>query len=66
MLRDRVRILARTTEAAEEIDLERAQRAKDSSEAELKGGEDGDVIRRAEVRLKRALCRMNVHARTRN
>jgi F-type H+-transporting ATPase subunit epsilon len=62
ILRGKVNILARTIEAADEIDLDRAQRAKSSAEANLKG--DGeDVMGLAEIKLKRALCRMNVHAR---
>ena len=66
VLRDRVNILARTSETAEEIDLDRAQRAKETAESTLKGDAAGDVFRLAEVKLKRALCRMNVHARGRN
>jgi F-type H+-transporting ATPase subunit epsilon len=65
VLRDRVSILARTTEMAEEIDLDRAQRAKLAAENNLKSDET-DTLRLAEVKLKRALCRMNVHARARN
>ena len=65
VLRDGVSILARTTEMAEEIDLDRAQRAKVAAENNLKSDET-DTLRLAEVKLKRALCRMNVHARTRN
>ena len=62
VLRDKVNILARTTEAADEIDLERAQRAKATAENNLKS----DATGLAEIKLKRALCRMNVHARGRN
>jgi len=66
VLRDRVSILARTTETADEIDLDRAQRAKTAAEGKLKSDGAGDVFRHAEIKLKRALCRMNVHARGRN
>ena len=66
VLRDRVSILARTTEAADEIDLDRVQRAKTAAEDKLKSDATGDVFRHAEIKLKRALCRMNVHARGRN
>jgi len=66
VLRDKVSILARTSEAADEIDLERAQRAKAAAEANLKTEASGDTIGHAEVKLKRALCRLNVHARGRN
>ena len=65
VLRDKVNILARTTEAADEIDLERAQRAKSAAENNLKSAET-DTLRFAEIKLKRALCRMNVHERGRN
>ena len=63
VLRDKVNILARTTEVAEEIDLDRAQRARTAAETNLKGDA---TFRHAEVKLKRALCRMNVHARGQN
>lgn len=66
VLRDRVNVLARTTEAAEEIDLDRAQRAKAAAEANLKSEAADATFRRSEIKLKRALCRMNVHARGRN
>ena len=65
VLRDRVNILARTTEAADEIDLERAQRARATAEANLKS-DAVDTAQLAEIKLKRAVCRMNVHARGRN
>ena len=55
VLRDKVNVLARTTEEAGEIDLDRAQRAKVAAEASL-----------AAVKLKRALCRIAVHARGTN
>jgi F-type H+-transporting ATPase subunit epsilon len=62
VLRDKVNILARTTETADEIDLERAQRAKTTAEANLKS-DAIDTAQLAEIKLKRALCRMNVHGR---
>ena len=65
VLRDKVNILARTTEQAGEIDLDRAQRAKTAAETNLKSDQT-DTLLRAEIKLKRALCRMNVHARARN
>lgn len=65
VLRDRVNILARTTEAADEIDLERAQRARTTAETNLKS-DAVDTAQLAEIKLKRAVCRMNVHARGRN
>jgi F-type H+-transporting ATPase subunit epsilon len=63
VLRHRVNVLARTTEAAEDIDLERAERARADAESLLKSDAAVDRIRRAEIKLKRALCRINVHAR---
>ena len=66
VLRDKVNILARTTEVADEIDLERAQRAKAAAETNLKSDTATDITGLAEIKLKRALCRMNVHERGRN
>jgi len=63
VLRDRVNILARTTEAAEDIDLERAKKARIDAEGQLKIDMPEDRFRRVEIRMKRALCRINVHAR---
>ena len=55
-----VRILAETAERAHEIDLERAQRAKQRAEERIaKGGDDIDY-RRALVALERALIRIQV------
>jgi F-type H+-transporting ATPase subunit epsilon len=66
VLRDKVNVLARTTEAANEIDLDRAQQAKAAAEANLKIDDNEAIFNRAEVKLKRALCRINVHTRARN
>jgi F-type H+-transporting ATPase subunit epsilon len=54
--RDRVSILADTCEPAEEIDLERAQQAKQRAEAEHEENENA-------VRLRRAVTRIQVHGR---
>ena len=62
VLRANVRILARTTEAADEIDLDRAQKARSSAESRLKSAKD-DAFEHAEVKLQRALCRISVHGR---
>ena len=62
VLRANVRILARTTESAGDIDLERAQKAKSLAEERLKSETD-DAFQHAEVKLKRALCRSGVHSR---
>ena len=60
VLRNSVHVLARTAERAEEIDLDRAMRAKERAETELKRSAGPDDLRRAEVRLQRALSRINV------
>jgi F-type H+-transporting ATPase subunit epsilon len=55
-----VRILAETAERAHEIDIERANRAKERAEERIsKGGDDVDY-RRALVALERALVRIQV------
>lgn len=62
VLRDRVSILAETCERAEEIDLERAERAKQAAEADLaKAG--GDTFERAALKLRRAVTRIQVHGK---
>ena len=63
ILRGRVTVLAETCERAEEIDVERAQRAKKRAEAILKGQASESEFRRAEVKLKKALTRIQVHGR---
>jgi len=63
VLRDSVHVLARTAERAQEIDLDRAVRARELAEAELKRGLPPDELRHAEIRLLRALSRINVHQR---
>ena len=60
VLPDRVTILAETAEKAEEIDVARAQRAKDRAEQRLaKPGEEVD-FRRCQVALERAIVRLEV------
>ena len=63
VLRDAVHVLARTAERAEEIDVDRAMRAKERAEAELKRGLAPDEMRQAEVQLQRALSRISCHQR---
>jgi F-type H+-transporting ATPase subunit epsilon len=61
-----VRILAETAERAHEIDVERANRAKERAEQRIaKGGQGGEDIdyRRALVALERALIRIQVAAK---
>ena len=55
-----MRVLAETAERAQEIDLERARRAKERAEERLKQG-GGDVdYDRARIALQRALIRIQV------
>ena len=62
---NQVRILAETAERANEIDVERATRAKERAEQRIaKGGEDIDY-RRALVALERALVRIQVATKAR-
>src|SRR5215467_15922728 len=57
---NQVRILAETAERAHEIDLERANRAKQRAEERIaKGGDDVDY-KRARIALERALIRIQV------
>ncbi len=60
VLRDRVNILADTCEPADEIDVERAQRAKQGAESAMghPGSADFPI---QEVRLRRAVTRIQVH-----
>ena len=59
--RGSVSVLARTAELSEEIDLERARRAKEKAESALKGELPAEQFRQFEVRLKRAISRIGVH-----
>ena len=60
VLPDQVRVLAETAERGQEIDLERATRAKERAEQRLsKGGDDIDYDR-ALIALQRALIRIQV------
>ena len=64
VLPNQVRILAESAERAQEIDLERAERAKRRAEERIaKGGEDVDYDR-ALVALERALIRIQVSRKT--
>jgi len=60
VLPDQVRVLAETAERAQEIDLERAMRAKERAEQRLSKGGDGIDYDRARVALQRALIRIQV------
>lgn len=60
VLPDQVRVLAETAERANEIDVDRAMKAKDRAEQRLtKGGDDVDYDR-ARIALQRALIRIQV------
>src|SRR6266566_1654812 len=60
VLSNQVRILAETAERSQEIDIERAMRAKQRAEARIaRGGEDIDY-NRALIALERALIRIQV------
>jgi len=60
VLPDQVRVLAETAERAHEIDLDRANRAKQRAEERIaKGGDDVDY-KRALISLERALIRIQV------
>lgn len=59
ILPDRVIILAESCEWPDEIDLNRAQSAKNRAEERLRGSGDIDV-ERAEVALRRALLRIDI------
>lgn len=58
ILRETVRVLAETAEPAEEIDVERAQLSKTKAEELMKSEKSPDLFQRAEVRLKRAISRI--------
>lgn len=60
VLPDRVSILAETAERAEEIDLDRAARAKERAENRLKSTDPDVDFRRAQVALEKALIRILV------
>ena len=62
VLPDKVRVLAETAERAHEIDVERAQRAKERAEQRLRGGDDVDYDR-ARIALERAIIRIQVASR---
>jgi len=63
VLPNRVTILAETAERAEEIDVARAQKARERAEARLKGADPETDFKRAQVALERALVRLQVAAK---
>ncbi len=58
-----VTVLVSTAEWADEIDLERAERAKQKAEDILSDKSRSDEFDRAEIKLKRALTRISVSKR---
>ncbi|WP_367924538.1 ATP synthase F1 subunit epsilon [uncultured Ruthenibacterium sp.] len=57
---DHVRVVATTFEWAEEIDVERAKRAKEDAERRIQNAKDAHELQLAKARLSRALVRLNV------
>lgn len=57
----KITILATSAELPDEIDVKRAEAAKERAESRLKGGQDIDV-QRAEAALRRAMTRLRVAA----
>lgn len=60
VLPDRVTILAETAERLEDIDMARAERARERAEERLKKLEPGTDLARAQGALQRALARLSV------
>jgi F-type H+-transporting ATPase subunit epsilon len=60
VLPDRVAILAETAEKAEEIDVDRARRAKERAEQRIRKPDPDTDFRRAQVALQKALIRLQV------
>jgi F-type H+-transporting ATPase subunit epsilon len=66
VLPDRVIVLAHTAELAEEIDVARAERARERAEERLKKISDPEVdLERARIALERAVARLQVAGRPR-
>ena len=59
ILQDKVTIMAETVEWPEEIDLRRAEAAKERAETRLREGKTDADIARAETALLRAMARIN-------
>jgi len=57
---DKITLLANVAELPEEIDVERAERAKERAEARLRGVKEELDVQRAQLALARALMRLRV------
>ena len=67
VLPDKVTVLAESAEVAREIDIDRAQRARERAEKRLAEGRRADLDHvRAEAALRRALVRLRVVEKTKN
>lgn len=66
VLPDRVTILAETAERADEIDVQRAQEAKQRAEERLQGGKTETDYDRAQSSLQRAETRLDVAGRSKS
>jgi F-type H+-transporting ATPase subunit epsilon len=62
VLPDKVTILAQLAERAEEIDMERAERARERASGRLEGKSDADYAR-ARIALMKSLTRLHVSSR---
>jgi len=60
VLPDKVSVLSDVAERPEEISLERAQRARERAERRINSREDGTDFQRAELKLERALVRIQL------
>ncbi|KIL49777.1 F0F1 ATP synthase subunit epsilon [Jeotgalibacillus soli] len=58
---EQVTILAQAAEPADQIDIERAKEAKQRAEKNLQAKQDNIDFKRAELALKRAMNRIDVH-----
>lgn len=61
ILPDQVTLLTEAAEWPEEIDVERAERAKERAQKRLVNSQDGLEIKRAQLAMQRALTRLRVH-----
>ena len=60
VVKGEVKLVATTFEFAEDIDLERAESARDRAERAIKTAADDKALAVAKAKLARALCRINV------